>query len=108
MSVFAYIFYLLFGACIVAGFAVIGFSWERMRQQVNQVMTPEEQIPWHSPMPRTFGSLFSKTNEIGHFLSVLDQYRNIYPSSPLPKKVALGIVVWILSFMALLASGIGR
>jgi uncharacterized membrane protein YesL len=105
---FANIVYSLFGACIVAGFAVIGFSWERMRQQVNQVLAPEEQIPWHPQIPQTFSSLFWKTNEIGYFLSVLDLYRKIYPSNPLPKNVALGIVVWILCFMALLASAVGR
>jgi hypothetical protein len=107
MGTFAATVYWLFGACVVAGFAVIGFSWERMRRQVNRVSAPGEKILW-PPMPQTFGSLFWKTNDIGYFLGVLDRYLEVYPSSPLPRNVALGVVVWILCLLGLLASGVGR
>jgi hypothetical protein len=100
--------YGIFCTCIVIGFGVLGFSWERMRQQLNQVLPSEQKIAWYPPLPQSFGNVVLKTNELGYVLNVLDQYRKIYPSSHLPKKVAFGFVIWILCFMAMLASGIGR
>jgi hypothetical protein len=47
-------------------------------------------------------------DDLGHFIDVLDQYKGVYPYSSLPKKLALGLVAWILCFMGLLASGVGR
>jgi hypothetical protein len=98
----------LVSTCMVAGVAVIGFSWERMRRQLNQVLPSEQRVTFYPPLPQSFGELVWKTNDLGHFVAVLDQYGKIYPSSPLPKKVAIALVIWILCVMALLASGVGR
>ena len=100
--------YWLVVTCIVAGFGAIGFSWERMRRQLNQVLPSEQRVTFYPPLPHTFGEIVWKSNDLGHFVTVLDQYRKIYPSSLLPKKVAIAVVIWILCFMGLLASGVGR
>lgn len=104
----ANIAFYLFGTCIVAGFGAIGLSWEQMRRELNRVLPSEQKVTLYPPLPHTFGELVWKTNDLGHFVTVLDQYGKIYPSSSLPKKVAIAVVVWILCFMALLASGVGR
>jgi len=98
----------LVATCMVAGFGVIGFSWERMRRELNRVLPSEQKVTLYPPLPHSFGELVWKTNDLGHFVTVLDQYGKIYPSSSLPKKVAIAVVVWILCIMALLASGVGR
>jgi hypothetical protein len=100
--------YWMFGICFVAGLGAIGFSWEQMRRQLNQVLPSEQRVTFYPPLPQSFGELVWKTNDLGHFVAVLDQYRKIYPSSPLPKKVAIALVIWILCVMALLVSGVGR
>lgn len=104
----ANIIYWLFGISIVAGFGVIGFSWDQMRRQLNQGLPSEQKVTFYPPLPRTFGDLVSKPSGFGHFVTVLDKYGKIYPSSSLPRKVAIGVVMWILCFMTLLASGVGR
>jgi len=98
----------LVSTCITSGVVAIGFSWERMRRQLNQVLPSEQRVTFYPPLPQSFGELVWRTNDLGHFVAVLDQYRKIYPSSPLPKKVAIAVVIWILCVMALLASGVGR
>jgi hypothetical protein len=98
----------LVSTCMVAGVAVIGFLWERMRRQLNQVLPSEQRVTFYPPLTQSFGELVWKSNDLGHFVAVLDQYRKIYPSSPLPKKVAIAVIIWILCAMALLASGVGR
>jgi len=108
MELITNVVYWLFGTCVVAGFGVIGFSWERMRKQLNQVLPSGQKVAMFPPPARSFEELVWKTNGLGHFLTVLDQYRKIYPSSSLPQNVAMGVVAWILCFMALLASGVGR
>ena len=104
----ANIIYWLFGACITAGFGAIGFSWERMRRQLNHVLPAEQKLTFYPPLPHAFGDFVSKPNDLGHFVTILDKYGKTYPSSSLPKKVAIGVIVWVLCFMALLASGVGR
>jgi hypothetical protein len=108
MTELASIVYWLFGASIAAGFGAIGFSWDRMRRQLNRMLSPEQKLTWYPPLPHALGELFWGTNDLGHFLNVLDRYEKAYPSSSLPKHVAVGVVIWILCFMSLLASGIGR
>jgi hypothetical protein len=108
MTELANIVYWLFGACIAGGFGAIGFSWDRMRRELNRVLSPEQKLTWYPPLPHALGELVWGTNDLGHFLSVLDRYEKAYPSSSLPKHVAVGVVIWILCFMSLLASGIGR
>lgn len=93
---------------MIAGFGAIGFSWEQMRRQLNRVLPSEHKVTFYPPLLQSFEQLIWKTNGLGHFVTVLDQYGKVYPSSPLPKKVAIAVVVWILCFMALLASGVGR
>lgn len=100
--------YWFFGSCVAVGFGAIGFSWERMRKQLNQVLPSEQRVSMFPPPSKTLEELVWKTNALGHFLDVLDTYGKIYPSSALPKKVAIGVVIWILCFMTLLASGVGR
>jgi hypothetical protein len=95
-------------ACVVVGFGSLAFSWERMRQELNQVLPSEQKIAWYPPLPQSFGQLVWRTNELGYVLNVLDQYRKFHPLSSLPKKVAFGLVIWILCFMAMLARGVGH
>ncbi|MCU1270211.1 MAG: hypothetical protein JWN74_1505 [Acidobacteriaceae bacterium] len=102
--------YWLLATCVAAGLGAIGFLWERMRRQLNQVLPTEQKVtlyPSLPTMPKSFEELVGQTNELGPFLKVLDQYRKFYPSSSLPKNVALGVVIWILTFIAFLATGIG-
>jgi hypothetical protein len=98
----------LVSICMIAAFGVIGFSWERMRRQLNQALPSEQKITLYPPLPQRFGELVWKTNDLGHFVTVLDQYTKTHPLSPLPKKVAIALVGWIICFMGLLASGVGR
>jgi hypothetical protein len=99
--------YWVFGICFAAGFGAIGFSWERMRRQLSQVLPSEQKVTLYPSLPKSFGEIVGRTNELGPFLKVLDQYKRVYPSSSLPKNVALGVVIWILCFIAFLATGIG-
>jgi len=102
------ILYWFLGACITIGFGVIAFSWEQMRRELNSALSAEQKFTFYPPLPHIFRGFLSKPDDLGHFMTVLDQYGKTYPSSPLPKKVAIGVVIWILCFMALLAGGIGR
>lgn len=104
----ANLLYWLLAACITAGFGAIGFSWERMRRQLNQVLPAEQKLTFYPPLAHVFGDIAWKSHDLGHFVTVLDKYGKIYPSSSLPKRVAFGVVIWILCCMALLASGVGR
>jgi hypothetical protein len=108
MDLIASAAYWFFGSCIAIGFGAIGFSWEQMRQQLNHVLPSEQRVPMFPPPAKSLEELVWKTNALGHFLDVLDRYRKTYPSSVLPKRVAMGVVAWILCFMGLLASGIGH
>ena len=108
MDLIANAAYWFFGSCIAIGFGAIGFSWEQMRKHLNQVLPSGQRISMFPPPAKSLEELVCKTNALGHFLNVLDTYGKIYPSSPLPKKVAIGVVAWILCFMGLLASGVGR
>jgi hypothetical protein len=108
MEWIAYLLYWVFAACAVAGFGVIAFLWERMRRDLNLALPAEQRVSiYPSPRKSLRGILF-RPNDLGHFIEVLDQYEDIYPHSALPKKLALGLVAWILCFMALLASGVGH
>ncbi len=98
----------LMGTCMMVGFGAIGFSWERMRRQVNELLANEQRVTFYPPLPRSFGELIGKTNDLGHFVTVLDKYTKIHPLSTLPKKIAIALVLWILCFMGLLAGGVGH
>jgi hypothetical protein len=100
--------YWVFAACAVGGFGAIAFFWERMRRDLNLVLPAERKVPPYPPVPKSLDEIILKSNELGHFINVLDQYEDIYPHSALPKKLALGVVAWIICFMALLASGVGH
>jgi hypothetical protein len=100
----------VFGICFAAGFGAVGFSWELMRRQLNRMLPSEQKVtlyPSLPTLPKSFEELVGQTNELGPFLKVLDQYRRVYPSSSLPKNVAFGVVIWIICFIAFLATGIG-
>jgi hypothetical protein len=102
--------YWLLGVCIAAGLGAIGLLWERMRRQLNRVLPSEQKVtlyPSLPTLPKSFEELVGHTNELDPFLKVLDQYKKVYPSSSLPKNVALGVVIWILCFIAFLATGNG-
>jgi hypothetical protein len=108
MESMANLAYWVFGAGVVAGLGLIGFSWERMRRELNLALPAEQKVSAYPQLPKSLRELFCKSNEVGHFINVLDQYEDVYPYSRLPKKLALGVVAWILCFMGLLASGVGR
>jgi hypothetical protein len=100
----------LVSTCMVVGFGAIGVSWERMRRELNRVLPSGQKVtlyPSLPTVPMSFEELVGQTNELGPFLKVLDQYRKFFPSSSLPKNVAFGVVIWILCFIAFLATGIG-
>jgi hypothetical protein len=100
--------YWVFGACAAAGLGAIAFLWERMRRDLNLTLPASQKISIYPSLPKSLREIVFKPKDFGHFIEVLDQYEDIYPYSPLPKKLALGVVAWILCFMGLLASGVGR
>lgn len=68
----------------------------------------EQKISICPSLPKSLRDIVIRINGLGHFINVLDHYEDIYPYSALPKKLALGLVAWILCFMGLLARGVGR
>ena len=79
-----------------------------MRRDLNLVLPAEQKVSIY-PSPRRFlREMIHEANGLGHFVEVLDQYQAVYPFSDLPKKLALGLVAWILYSTGLLASGVGR
>jgi hypothetical protein len=96
--------YWVFGACAVTGLVAIAFLWERMRRDLNLALPAEQKISVYPSLPKSVLA----SSDLGHFVKVLDRYEDMYPDSRLPKKLALGVIAWILCFMALLASGVGR
>ena len=95
-------------ACAVGGLGVIAFLWERMRRELNLALPVEQRISLYPSLPNSPRDILFRPNNLGHFIEVLDQYEDVHPSSELPKRLALGLVAWILCLMALLASGVGR
>ena len=108
MEWMANLVYWVFGASAVAGLGAIAFFWEKMRRDLNLALPAEQKVSICPSLPKSLRELIFRPNDLGHFIEVLDQYEDIYPYSPLPKKLALGVVAWILCFMGLLASGVGR
>jgi hypothetical protein len=108
MEWIANLVYWVFTACAVAGLGVIAFLWERMRRDLNLALPFAQRISIYPSLPKSLREMISRPNDLGHFIDVLDKYEDVYPHSPLPKKLALGLVAWILCFMGLLASGVGR
>jgi hypothetical protein len=107
MGWIANLLYWVLAASGVTGLVAIALLWERMRRHLNLALPATQRVSIYPAPPKSFREIFKAPN-LGHFVDVLDQYEHIYPYSPLPKKVAFGAVIWILGFMALLASGIGR
>ena len=108
MEWIANLVYWVFGACAIAGLGTIAFLWERMRRDLNLALPAEQKVSIYPPPPKSIREMIFRSNDLGHFIEVLDQYEDIYPNSSLPKKLAFGLIAWILCFMALLASGVGR
>jgi hypothetical protein len=108
MEWIANLVYWVFVACAVSGLAAIAFVWERMRRDLNLALHAERKVSIYPLLPKSLGETMFRSNNLGHFIDVLDQYEDAYPYSSLPKQLAFGLVAWILCIMALLASGIGR
>ena len=108
MELVANLVYWIFGACAVAGLGAIAFLWERMRRELNLALPAKQKISIYPSLPKALREIVVRPNDLGRFVNVLDQYEGLYPDSSLPKKLAVGIVAWILCFMGLLASGVGR
>jgi len=100
--------YWFFAGATVVGLGLIVFLWESMRRELNLALSSEQKVSIYPAVPKSIRELMFPSNELGHFINVLDRYEDIYPYSALPKKLALGLVAWILCFMGLLASGVGR
>jgi hypothetical protein len=100
--------YWVFAACIVAGFFAIPLVWERMRRDLNLALPAEKKVSIYPSLPKSLREMLFRPNDFGHFVNVLDRYGDIYPSSSLPKKLAFGVVAWILCLMCLLARGVGH
>ena len=99
--------YWVFGACAIAGLGAIAFFWERMRRDLNLALPADQRVSIYPSLRKPLREMISRPG-LGHFVEVLDQYEDAHPYSSLPKKLALAVVAWILCFMALLASGVGR
>jgi len=108
MEWIANLVYWVFVACVVAGVAAIACLWEKMRRELNLALPAEQKVSIYPSLPTSLHDFMLRSNDLGHFVNVLDRYEDIYPSSRLPKNLALGVVVWILCFMAMLATGVGR
>jgi hypothetical protein len=108
MEWIANLVYWVLGACAIAGLGAIAFLWERMRRDLNLALPAEQKVSIYPLPPKSIREMIFRSNDLGHFIDVLDQYEGLYPNSSLPKKLALGLVAWILCFMGLLASGVGR
>jgi hypothetical protein len=108
MELIANLVYWVFGACAIAGLGAIAFLWERMRRDLNLALPAEQKVSIYPSPPKFLREMIFRSNHLGHFIDVLDRYEGLHPYSSLPKKLALGLVAWILCFMGLLASGVGR
>lgn len=108
MESLANLIYWVFGACAVAGLSAIAFVWERMRRDLNLALPAQQKVPIYPRLLKTFRRTIFPSNNLGHFVEVLDQYEHAYPYSSLPKKLAFALIAWILCFMGLLASEIGH
>lgn len=108
MEWIANLLYRLLAAFSLAGLSAIVFFWERMRRDLNMALPAEKKISICPSLPKSLRGIVVRINGLGHFINVLDHYEDIYPYSALPKNLALGLVAWILCFMGLLASGVGR
>jgi hypothetical protein len=108
MELIANLVYWVFGACAIAGLGAIAFLWDSMRRDLNLALPAEQKVSIYPSPPKSIREIIFRSNGLGHFIDVLDQYEDLHPNSSLPKKLALGLVAWILCLMALLASGVGR
>src|SRR3954463_2769996 len=107
MEWIANLVYWVFDDSAIAGLGAIGFLWDRMRRDLNLALPAEQKVSIYPSPPKSLRELIFRPNGLGHFIDVLDQYEDIYPNSSLPKKLAFGLVAWILCLMGLLASGVG-
>ena len=82
--------YWLFGMCFAASVGVSLVSLERMRKQVNLVVSSDSAASW-----------YRHNTIIGFSLEVLDQHRRHYPASSLPNILAVALISTILSFIGL-------
>lgn len=94
-----------FGLCFAASVGATWFSLERMRSQVNLVLPSDRNIGWRPPRAQSFVQLFSKSHILAHYFKVLDQYREYYPSSFLPKTLAIALAGGFVSFIGTIVSG---
>jgi hypothetical protein len=79
-----------------------------MRRDLNLALSADQKVSICPSLPKSLRELILPPNELGHFIEVLDQYEEAYPYSSLPKKLALALIAWILCFMGLIATGVGR
>ena len=108
MEWIANLVYWVLCACAIAGLGAIAFLWERMRRDLNLALPTERKVSIYPSPPKSIREMILRPNDLGHFIEVLNQYEELYPYSSLPKKLAFGLVAWILCFMGLLACGVGR
>ena len=95
----------LFGMLCAAGMGVFLFSLERMRKQVNLVISSEKQVNWYPARARTIWQLFSKAHVLEHYLEIVTQYRELYPSSGLPEIVGVAFGGCIVGFIGVVMTG---
>ncbi len=98
--------YWIFGLCFATSIGLIFFPLEHMRLQLNCVLVPEKRVPAFPPRARSLDEFVLKTNVLGHYLGVLDEYRHLYPSSPLPRIVVSAVVSMLLSMIGIFACGL--
>jgi hypothetical protein len=82
------------GLGFAAGFGVMMFSLERMRQQVNRMLPPDQRIQWGGRNAwRTFGMA-----KFDFCFEVLDKHRESYPASRLRQRCGFGLLGMMLAF----------
>lgn len=97
--------YWLLGLCYAASIGTILFSLEHMRLRLNRVPSSDRSIGSFPPPANSIEDWFSKRNVLAHYIRIVDEYRHVCPSSPLPRVVATGVLTLILSFIGLLVWG---
>ena len=94
----------LFGMCFAGSIGAMWFSLEWMRKRVNLALPSGQRLNWHPPRAGSLGQLVSKSHILAHYLQLVGQHRELYPSSSLPKALSIAIAGSVVGFLGTIAS----
>jgi len=97
-----------FAAGFVIGTAMFAVSQERMRWQVNRLLSKRERIPSLPPDPESIWELFSGTKNIAYVFTILDEHKKHYPSSSLRTIFGVALITCLLSGIGMVVTEILR